>query len=101
MKIICNTIVLAEACNIVQRGVPQKSTLPATEGILLNAKNSKLTVDENVGTAGIGGITKLTTGNNSALNITGALLGSNLNSTVTIGKNSTAAFGSIDFSFLL
>ena len=60
------------------------------------AKNSKLTVAENVGTAGIGGITKLTTGDNSALNIVGALLGSNLNSTVTIGKNSTVAFGSID-----
>ncbi len=44
MKIICNTSVLAEACNIVQRGVPQKSTLPATEGILLQAKNSKLTL---------------------------------------------------------
>lgn len=44
MKIICNTSVLAEACNIVQRGVPQKSTLPATEGILLNAKNSQLTL---------------------------------------------------------
>ncbi len=44
MKIICNTSVLAEACNIVQRGVPQKSTLPATEGILLHAKNSQLTL---------------------------------------------------------
>ena len=44
MKIVCNTSVLADACNIVQRGVPQKSTLPATEGILLNAKNSKLTL---------------------------------------------------------
>ena len=44
MKIICNTSVLAEACNIVQRGVPQKSTLPATEGIHLQAKNSKLTL---------------------------------------------------------
>ncbi len=44
MKIICNTTVLAEACNIVQRGVPQKSTLPATEGIFLQAKNSKLTL---------------------------------------------------------
>lgn len=44
MKIICNTSVLAEACNIVQRGVPQKSTLPATEGIYLQAKNSKLTL---------------------------------------------------------
>ena len=44
MKIVCNTSVLADACNIVQRGVPQKSTLPATEGILLNAKHSKLTL---------------------------------------------------------
>ncbi len=44
MKIICNTTVLAEACNIVQRSVPQKSTLPATEGIFLQAKNSKLTL---------------------------------------------------------
>ena len=44
MKIICNTSVLAEACNIVQRGVPQKSTLPSTEGIYLQAKNSKLTL---------------------------------------------------------
>ena len=44
MKIICNTSLLAEACNIVQRGVPQKSTLPATEGIYLQAKNSVLTL---------------------------------------------------------
>lgn len=44
MKIICNTSVLAEACNVVQRGVPQKSTLPATEGIFLQAKNSILTL---------------------------------------------------------
>ncbi|MBE6795389.1 MAG: DNA polymerase III subunit beta [Ruminococcaceae bacterium] len=44
MKIVCNTAVLAEACNIVQRGVPQKSTFPAAEGILLQAKNSKLTL---------------------------------------------------------
>ena len=44
MKIVCNTSVLAEACNIIQRAVPQKSTFPATEGILLNAKNSKLTL---------------------------------------------------------
>ena len=44
MKIVCNTTVLAEACNIVQRGVPQKSTLPSTEGIFLQAKNSKLTL---------------------------------------------------------
>ena len=44
MKFTCNTSVLAEACNIVQRGVPQKSTIPATEGIFISAKNSKLTL---------------------------------------------------------
>ena len=42
MKFTCNTSVLAEACNIVQRGVPQKSTIPATEGIYIQAKNSRL-----------------------------------------------------------
>lgn len=44
MKFTCNTSVLADACNIVQRGVPQKSTIPATEGIFLKAKNSTLTL---------------------------------------------------------
>lgn len=44
MKITCNTSVLCEACNIVSRGVPQKSTLPATEGIYLQAKKSTLTL---------------------------------------------------------
>ena len=44
MKFTCNTSVLAEACNIVQRGVPQKSTIPATEGIFMQAKNSCLTL---------------------------------------------------------
>ena len=44
MKIICNTGILAEACSIVQRGVSQKSTIPATEGILFQAKNSSLTL---------------------------------------------------------
>ncbi len=42
MKFTCNTSVFAEACNIVQRGVPQKSTIPSTEGIFMQAKNSKL-----------------------------------------------------------
>lgn len=42
MKIICNTIELAEACTVVQRSVPQKSTLPATEGILMEAKQNVL-----------------------------------------------------------
>ena len=44
MKFTCNTSVFAEACNIVQRGVPQKSTIPSTEGIFMQAKNSKLTL---------------------------------------------------------
>lgn len=44
MKITCNTSILADACNIVQRGVSQKSTIPATEGILFQAKNSTLTL---------------------------------------------------------
>ncbi len=42
MKFTCNTSVFAEACNIVQRGVPQKSTIPSTEGIFMQAKNSRL-----------------------------------------------------------
>ncbi len=42
MKFTCNTSVLADACNIVQRGVPQKSTIPATEGIFMQAKGSRL-----------------------------------------------------------
>ena len=44
MKFTCNTSVLADACNIVQRGVPQKSTIPATEGIFIQAKKSELTL---------------------------------------------------------
>lgn len=44
MKFSCNTSVFAEACNIVQRGVPQKSTIPATEGIYMQVKNSTLTL---------------------------------------------------------
>ena len=44
MKFTCNTSVLADACNIIQRGVPQKSTIPATEGIFMQAKSSRLTL---------------------------------------------------------
>ena len=44
MIFTCNTSVLAEACNIVQRGVPQKSTIPATEGIFIQAKKESLTL---------------------------------------------------------
>ncbi len=42
MKIQCNTQLLSEVCSTVQRAVSQKSTLPAIEGILMQAKNSKL-----------------------------------------------------------
>ncbi len=42
MKFTCNTSVFAEACNIVQRGVPQKSTIPSTEGIFMLAKSGRL-----------------------------------------------------------
>ena len=44
MKFTCNTSVLADACNIIQRGVPQKSTIPATEGLYMQAKSSRLTL---------------------------------------------------------
>lgn len=44
MKFSCNTTILAEACNIVQRGVSQKSTIPSTEGIFIQAKNSCITL---------------------------------------------------------
>lgn len=44
MKISCNTNILSEACAVVQRGVSQKSSIPATEGILFQAKDSKLTL---------------------------------------------------------
>ncbi len=42
MKIQCNTHNLYEVCSIVQRAVSQKSTLPSIEGILMEAKSSKL-----------------------------------------------------------
>ncbi|HZK21644.1 MAG TPA: DNA polymerase III subunit beta, partial [Oscillospiraceae bacterium] len=42
MKIQCNTHTLYEVCSIVQRAVSQKSTLPSIEGILMEAKSSKL-----------------------------------------------------------
>ncbi len=44
MRITCNTSILAEACNVVQRGVSQKSSIPATEGILFKAENSSLSL---------------------------------------------------------
>ncbi len=44
MKIICNTQQLSEACLNVQRAVSTKSTIPAIEGILLNADSGVLSV---------------------------------------------------------
>ncbi|NLA72672.1 MAG: DNA polymerase III subunit beta [Clostridiales bacterium] len=44
MKIQCNTHNLYEVCSTVQRAVSQKSTLPSIEGILMEAKSSKLTL---------------------------------------------------------
>lgn len=44
MKFLCNTSILADACAIVQRGVSVKSTIPATEGIFLQAQNGRLTL---------------------------------------------------------
>lgn len=44
MKIICNTQQLSEACLNVQRAVSTKSTIPAIEGILLNAGGGVLSV---------------------------------------------------------
>ena len=35
---------LSEACSVVQRAVPSKSTIPALEGILLTARDGILTL---------------------------------------------------------
>ena len=42
MKIRCNTQLLSEACQNVQRVVTTKTTIPAIEGILLRAEDGKL-----------------------------------------------------------
>ncbi len=44
MKINCNAQLLNEACQNVQRVVTSKTTIPAMEGILLQAKDGKLTL---------------------------------------------------------
>lgn len=44
MKIICNTQLLSEACLNVQRAVSTKSSIPAIEGILLEARGGVLTL---------------------------------------------------------
>ncbi len=44
LKINCNAQLLNEACQNVQRVVTSKTTIPAMEGILLQAKDGKLTL---------------------------------------------------------
>ena len=44
MILKCNREKLSEACSVVQRAVPSKSTIPALEGILLSAKDDTLTL---------------------------------------------------------
>ena len=44
MKIICNSAELSKAAANVQRTVSGKSTIPALEGILLEAENGKVTL---------------------------------------------------------
>ena len=49
MKVICNTLELSEACQNVQRAVSNKTSIPALEGILIDAKeNIKLNNLNNV-----------------------------------------------------
>lgn len=42
MKIICNTELLNQACQNVQRAVSSKTSIPAIEGILMKAEKGKL-----------------------------------------------------------
>ena len=42
MKVICNTLELSEACQIVQRAASTKTAIPAIEGILMIAKDNLL-----------------------------------------------------------
>ncbi len=44
MKFICNTNELSAACQAVAKAVSQKSSLPAIEGIFINAENNMLTI---------------------------------------------------------
>ncbi len=44
MILTCSREKLSEACSVVQRAVPSKSTIPALEGILLTAKDGTLTL---------------------------------------------------------
>ena len=42
MKFICNTSILADACQSVQRAVSTKTSIPAIEGIFIKALGSEL-----------------------------------------------------------
>lgn len=44
MKVTCNTYKLSEICQNVQRIVSSKTTIPALEGILFEAKDNKITL---------------------------------------------------------
>ena len=44
MKFICETSVLSEACQNVQRAVSAKSSIPAAEGIFIKAVNNELKI---------------------------------------------------------
>ena len=44
MKIVCNTQLLNEACQNVQRVVSSKTSIPAMEGILMKAEDGMLSL---------------------------------------------------------
>ena len=46
MKIICNTDILSEACQNVQRAVSTKTSIPAIEGIYMKAAENELTLTD-------------------------------------------------------
>ena len=44
MKIVCDTSILCQACQAVQKAASSKAALPAIDGILLSAENNALTL---------------------------------------------------------
>ena len=42
MKVICETQKLSEVCQIIQRSVSQKASIPALEGIMMKALGDEL-----------------------------------------------------------
>ena len=44
MKIICSTELLSQACQNIQRVVSSKTSIPAIEGIFMQAANGKLSL---------------------------------------------------------